>query len=454
MKSQKLFPMFVFVLILSMLFSGCASTPATTTPPTNAPAAADQPTTAPAADTAVPAAPAAAQTTIKVVTFLTYDQNIKGAEYTVVDAFQKAHPDIKVDFQLLPYGDYFTSLKTWIAGNTAPDVASLDIAMLQEAASNGALAPLDGMITEQKVDLSSYYASTLDMFKNGGKQYGMPASFSNVVIFYNKALFDAAKLPYPDNKMDWTTYVDTAKKLSQDTNKDNKNEIFGTARAWWPLYLLMADTSPFTADGTKCNLTSPAAEKGFQAMVDLTLTDKVAPSAEELAAQSDWDMFMAGRIAMYPIGPWGVTPFNGIKEFQWDAAEMPIGPLGKKVTFLFGNAYSVLAGSKQQAAAFEFVKFATGPEGDKIRQDAGFEIAPNKSVAESSFLKSLEGKEPANAKVFLTSAEFAKMVPSHPHWTEMADAISAQLDLALLGKVTVDEAMKTACTTIDKLLSE
>jgi multiple sugar transport system substrate-binding protein len=439
-----------------MLFSGCTPTPAATTAPqAPAPTAVpEQPTTAPVVNTEVPAPPPAAQTTIKVISFLTYDANIKGAEFAVVDAFQKAHPEIKVDFQLLPYADYFTSLKTWIAGGTAPDVASLDIAMEQEAAANGALAALDGMIADQKVDLNSYYASTLDMFKNGGKQFGMPASFSNVVIFYNKALFDAAKLPYPDNKMDWATYVDNAKKLSKDTNGDGKIEIFGTARAWWPLYLLMADTGPFTADGTKCNLTSPEAEKGFQAMVDLTLKDKVAPSAEELAAQGDWDMFMAGKIAMYPIGPWGVTPFNAIKEFQWDAAELPTGPLGKKATFLFGNAYSILAGSKQQAAAFEFVKFATGAEGDMIRQNAGFEIAPIKTVAESSFLKALEGKEPANANVFLTSAAFAKSVPSHAHWSEMADAISAQLDLALLGNVTVAEAMKESCKTIDNLLAQ
>lgn len=446
MKMRFSFVVLSALVALSVLLAACA--------PAAAPVATEAPAAATEAPAAVTEAPVVEPVTIKVVSFLTYDEKITGAENKVVEAFQAAHPEIKVDFQLLPYADYFTSLKTWIAGGTAPDVASMDISMLQESAANDALLDLNPMIKEQSYDLSQYYDSTIKMFSNEKGLYGLPASFSNVVIFYNKNLFDAAKLPYPDAKMDWKTFMDNAKKLTQDTNADGKTDIFGTARLWWPYYLLMNDAPVISADGTKCVLTEKAAVDGFQTMVDLTLTDKVAPSANDLAAQDDWHMWMAGRIAMYPIGPWGITPFNDIKEFQWDAAELPAGPMGTKATFLFGNAYAIMAGSPNQKAAFEFLKFATGPEGDKIRQDAGFEIAPIKTIAESSFLKSLEGKEPANAAAFLTSAAFAKTVPTHKRWSEIADAISAQLDLALLGQQTVPEAMQKACESIDPILAE
>jgi multiple sugar transport system substrate-binding protein len=423
MYKRPLFAVICVIVVLGMLMSACSP---------GAQPAATEAASAPA-QTAAPAA-AVEPVTVKVVSFLTYDENKEGAENAVVAAFQAAHPEIKVDFQLLPYADYFTSLKTWIVGGTAPDVASLDIAMLQEMAANGSLADLNPLIQADNYDLSSYYQSTLDMFKNGDGQYGLPASFSNVVLYYNKKLFDDAGLPYPDDKMDWATFVETAKKLTQDTNGDGNIDIFGTSRLWWPYYMLFVGATPFNADAT--------------------LKDKVAPSANDLAAQDDWHMFEGGRIAMYPIGPWSISEFNDvIKDFDWDATTLPSGPTGKKVTFLFGNAYSILAGSKQQKAAFEFLKFATGPEGDKIRQDAGFEIAPNKSVAESSFLSSMQGKKPANAKVFLDSAAFAVSVPTHKNWTEIADTISSQLDLALLGQVTVPDAMKNACQQIDPILS-
>ena len=400
-------------------------------------------------------APAAKPVTIKVVSFLTYDENKEGAEAAVVAAFQAAHPEITVDFQLLPYADYFTSLKTWIAGGTAPDVASLDLAMLQEMAASGSLADLNPMIEADSYDLSAYYQSTLDMFQNNGGQFGLPASYSNVVLYYNKNLFDAAGLPYPDATMDWDTFMSYNKQLTQDTNGDGTIDIFGTSRLWWPYYMLMTGATPFNADATECTLTDQKAIDGFQAMVDLTLTDKVAPSVNDLAAQDDWHMFEGGRIAMYPIGPWSISEFNDvITEFDWDATTLPFGPTGEKATFLFANAYSVLSSSTQQEAAFEFMKFVTGAEGDQIRQDAGFEIAPIKSVAESSFLKAMEGKKPANSAVFLDSAAFAKSVPTHARWSEIADIISGELDSALLGDITVPEAMQAACDQINPILAE
>lgn len=432
------------VLVFSLLLGACTNAASTTESPKS-----DAPANAPEA-----AAPAADTVSIRVVSFLTYDENKEGAEIAVVTAFQEAHPEIQVDFQLLPYADYFTSLKTWYAGGTAPDVASLDLAMLQEMAASGSIVDLNPMIQADNYDLNAYYQSTLEMFQNNGGQYGLPASYSNVVLYYNKNLFDEAGLPYPDENMDWDTYIETAKKLTKDTNGDGTIDIFGTSRLWWPYYMLMMDAAPFNADATTCTLTEQKTIDGFQAMVDLTLNHKVAPSANDLAAQDDWHMFEGGRIAMYPIGPWSISEFNDvITSFDWDATTLPYSPSGNKVTFLFGNAYSILSSSKQQEAAFEFLKFITGAEGDQIRQDAGFEIAPIKSVAEGSFLAAMEGKKPANAKVFLDSAEFAQSVPTHARWSEIADAISSQLDSALLGDVTVAQAMQAACDIINPILA-
>lgn len=450
MKNRVPFILISLLIVMSVLLGACASN----AQPANEPAANGETQVEQPADNADDAS-AAEPVTIKVVSFLTYDENKEGAEAAVVAAFQEAHPEIIVDFQLMPYADYFTSLKTWIAGGTAPDVASLDLSMLQEMAANGALVDLNSMIEADGYDMSAYYQSTLDMFQNNGGQYGLPASYSNVVLYYNKDLFDAAGLPYPDETMDWETFMDYNTQLTQDTNGDGNIDIFGTSRLWWPYYMLFTGATPFNADATTCTLTEQNAIDGFQAMVDLTLTDYVAPSANDLAAQDDWHMFEGGRIAMYPIGPWSISEFNDvITDFDWDATTLPYGPTGEKVTFLFGNAYSVLAGSEKQEAAFEFMKFVTGAEGDQIRQDAGFEIAPIKSVAEGSFLAAMEGKKPANAAVFLESAEFAKSVPTHARWSEIADIISSQLDSALLGDITVPEAMQAACDEINPILAE
>ena len=54
---------------------------------------------------------AAEPVTIKVVSFLTYDENTEGAEAQVVAAFQEAHPEITVDFSAASLCRLFHFLK-------------------------------------------------------------------------------------------------------------------------------------------------------------------------------------------------------------------------------------------------------------------------------------------------------------------------------------------------------
>jgi ABC-type glycerol-3-phosphate transport system substrate-binding protein len=62
-------------------------------------------------------------------------------------------------------------------------VASLDLSMLQEMAASGTLVDRNPMIQATGYDLSAYYQSTLEMFQNNGGQFGLPASYSNVVMY-------------------------------------------------------------------------------------------------------------------------------------------------------------------------------------------------------------------------------------------------------------------------------
>lgn len=52
------------------------------------------------------------------------------------------------------------------------------------------------------MDLSRLDETALSAFNVDGKQYGLPGNFSNVVLVYNKDLFDQAGIDYPT--ADWT----------------------------------------------------------------------------------------------------------------------------------------------------------------------------------------------------------------------------------------------------------
>ena len=82
-------------------------------------------------------------------------------------------------------------------GDIGPrDVFDIEYANYAQYQANGVLAPID----VQNPD--AYKQSLLEAYATDGTQYALPSSFSDVVLYYNKDLFDAAGLDYPS--ADWT----------------------------------------------------------------------------------------------------------------------------------------------------------------------------------------------------------------------------------------------------------
>ena len=433
MKNKSFYIAMSCMLALGMLFSACATATESTE------------VAEPSAETT-----SSEPVTIKVMSYFAYDN--PEVEQAVVAAFEAANPDIKVDFESIPFSDIFTKYKTLIAGNEAPDVMAMNLENSYTFASLGAMEPLDQWIASSGLDTDIYYPATLNMWKFEDVQYYMPATFSDVVLYYNKDLFDAAGLAYPTRDWTWADLKTAAIALTKDTDGDGKIDQWGYSLPWWPIMLEMYNASIWSEDGTTCTLNSAEGIKAIQTMVDARYVDKFAPTADQLAEQGDWDMFIAGKLAMYPTGPWAVQPFNDAATFTYDIAHMPAGD--KQATQVYANSYGMSATSEHKDAAWKFIEFATGPEGTKIRQDGKYEISPVKEIAEKYYVEALAGDDPEHAIVFMEVLDYAVPQPLNAHWSEISDAVQQQLDLALIQEISVEDALNTACQNINEILSQ
>ncbi len=167
--------LFSLLLVLALLLGACTAAPAAV-PATG--------------DAAAGGATAADQTKLRVMTFFAYDN--PEVEQAVVDAFEAAHPEIDVELELTSYNDIFTKYQTQAAGGTAPDVISMNFENLRSFATKGAVAPLTEYIARDSYDTGIYYENTLDMHTVDGTVYGLPATFSDNVLYYNKDMFDGS----------------------------------------------------------------------------------------------------------------------------------------------------------------------------------------------------------------------------------------------------------------------
>jgi multiple sugar transport system substrate-binding protein len=398
--------------------------------------------------TAVSSPVFAQQTVVKYMTFSPAPDYIEELEATIA-AFEAAHPDIDVQYETAAYNDYFTKLQTVIAAGQAPDAFELNYENFVGFANKGALADLSPLIAaDTGFSTAIYNPTALAAFSQDGKQLGLVESFSNVVLFYNKDLFDAAGVAYPSADWTWKEELEAAQKLTNASAG-----IWGDLAPlqFWEFYKTIAQNggSMFNADKTEVTLDSPANVETLQWMVDKVNTYHVSPTDIELAGQSDTDAFKAGKIAMLRTGIWMFADFTANAKFNWDIALEP-GNTAKAHHF-FANGVAVSSTSQNQAAAYEWLKFLTSSkEAVEIRIKAGWELP---AVSDPAYLQGyLDQPVPASREVVFQALDTAVTPPVINNWSQLTDIVGKELEAAKLGQKTPQQALTDAAAAVKGIL--
>lgn len=379
-----------------------------------------------------------------VIKFLNFSSS--GANEQVLDRmrqeFERQHPNIKVQIETIGYGDYFTQLQTRIAGGKAPDAYELNYENFVTYAKKGVLMELGPLVKETGFDTSVLNPNALAAFAVGGKQYGLPASFSTVLLIYNKDLFDKAGVSYPTADWTWADVQKAAEKI----RALGKN-IFGIYQPiqFWEFYKMVAQNggSVLNADKTKFTINSPQNVETLQVMVDRVRKSNVMPNDAQLAGMGDWDLFKAGRLGMVVTGVWAFPDFKQNITFNWDVAVEP-GNV-KKATHFFSNGLVINKNTKHAKEAFEWIKFMSASrEAAKIRVEAGWELP---AVTYPDVLQAyMKETPPANRKAVFDSLNYLVTPPVIEQFSEMADIVGRHLAEAVGGvktpKQALDEAQK------------
>ncbi|MCM3731145.1 ABC transporter substrate-binding protein [Fictibacillus halophilus] len=368
----------------------------------------------------------------------------------MIAAFEKKNPKIKVDYELASFDDYFTKLQTQIAGNNAPDVFELNYENFVSYASKGALLELDPLIEKDtNFNPDSINKKAYEAFQYDGKQYGMVESFSNVVLFYNKDLFDKAGVEYPNDSWTWKEELAAAEKLT-----DKKNGVWGTYSPvqFWEFYKTIAQNggSILNEDKTEVTVNSPENVETLTWMMDKMNKYHVTPTEKEMSGQANEDLFKAGKIAMLRTGIW---MFDGFKDvpFKWDIALEPGNT--QKAHHFFANGLAVSKKTKNAEAAWKWAQFmSSSEEAAKIRIDSAWELP---AVSNDALVKGyLEKSPPESRDVVFKALDTLVVPPVIEEWSKMTDMFGKELDKVKLGQATPEEALKNVEKELNTLIKK
>ncbi len=370
------------------------------------------------------------------IVFMNYSSSGANEEVLgqMVEAFEAKNPSIKVDVRTYGFEDYFQQLATSIAGGMTPDVFELNIENFRAYASKGVLAKIDG------IDTSNIHPTTLEAFAIDGQQYGLPTKFSNIVMIYNKDLFDQAGVDYPTDEWTWEEELQAATKI-----RAMGDNYFGVYRPiqTWEFYKTVVQNggSMMNEDQTEFTLNSPENVEALQMMIDRVNTYNVTPNMDQMGGMGDWDLFKSGRLGMLVTGIWAFSDFKDSIDFNWDIVIEP--GIKQKATHFFSDAIVVSENTDKKAAAIEFASFISGsPEAAAIRLEANWDLPV--ALTDEVTQEYLAITPPENKQAVIDSLDYLVMAPSLEDFNAIADTLNDYLEQAVMEVLTPQEALDQA----------
>ena len=326
--------------------------------------------------------------------------------------FERQNPDIKVNFLHFPQ-NYFQKIHLLFASNTAPDVVFIN--NLSLPIYSDFLDDLSG-----KVDPENFYPKSLEVLSYNGKLLAVPRDISNLVIYYNKDIFDKFGVAYP--KPDWT--FEDFSKICEKFRENNTFCISYDENTMYLLPFLMSNGEGILSDDLESEIYSKS-DYGFNFYKNLRYKYHYAPERSESATSTMAQMFLNKKLAMHLSGRWLVPKYRESADFRWDVINFPNGKAGSIVP-ADASGWAVYKYSKHKKEAIRLIEYLSSKEViSKITKD-GLIVPARIDVAESDVF--LNGK-PENSKVFIEVIKNSKKTPVNHNYKKLTDKIDKILSV-------------------------
>jgi multiple sugar transport system substrate-binding protein len=372
---------------------------------------------------------------------------------TLIAEYEKAHPNVTIDYQQIPNTDFNTKMLTSLSNGSGPDVINMDdVAIRGDYIPKNLLAPMDS--SAQTAAEGRYLANTLDGAKGpDGKLYGLPTEFNATAFAINKAAFTKAGLDPANPPKTWDEVATDGKKLIA-ARQGGFNFLYLSAGQYTQqLQILLNETGGriVSDDGKKATIDEPAGVQALELWNTLVNKDKLGdPHTASRDATAPFADFEAGKTSMTIMYPWGVGQIaqdNPATYKNMEVVPLPQVDPAKPSGRWYGYYMAVNQASKHKSEAWKFIDYVTS-QNQRWLADVNF-IQPVKDWASS----------PAAAKVpFLNVWEQAyqqgRFDEVAPHWAEVQDAVKTAIEGTVLDGKPADSTLKQAADTINQSLSD
>ena len=346
-------------------------------------------------------------------------------------AFNASHPNIEVQGTLVDWGDAFNKITTALTSGSGPDVTQLGTTWVGAFSRTGGLhsfsqAEVDGLGGKSAFVPAAWASSSL---VGSGQATAIPWFIDTRAIYYRSDVLQSLGIDPSSAFSSWDTMDQTLGKIQAA----GKIQAFGIPGK--NAYDVVHNFAPWVWDaggdyvnaaGTKETISQDTSVDGvFQYA---SLASKYVNKAVLQKSNNDVEaLFASGQFAVTTDGPWlaqqMVQPTSGggfadsaATKGGFGTVPYPAGPKDHKV-FFGGSNLAVTKASKNEAAAYEWVRWLTNQGQPTYVSKVGMWPARGLSANASVFASDQYDK------AFKDQLQFGKSYPMIAAWGPIETAL-------------------------------
>lgn len=372
----------------------------------------------------------------------------------VIDSFNASQDKVVVKSNIMPWDVIYQKVLTAITSKDGPNLLALPSERIPQYAQQGVLSKVDDFYSNKSNETGALAPAAVTGPTYHGVKYGVPVSYTNIMMYYNKDILAAAGIAKPPTT--WDEFAADVPKLTVDKNGDGKPEQYAIALpdhdtlATYPPLLWGTGGGIVSKDGKKSLLGDEATIKAAQFWVDLVTKQHASPIG--LSGGDADKLFTSGKAAFEIAGPWLTNGFDAAG-LHYGVVRPFAGPT-KDTVLAITTSITIPASdsSQQKAAAYTFFKYLNSKK-SQVTWAVGSGFPTNRTDISA---KELSGNKWSAVFGDKTVSKSARLyLPGLVDYAKINDAIFVPaLQKALNGEGSVRDLFTAASTQLQGVLGK
>ena len=392
------------------------------------------------------------------LTFQIWDVAQRDSMQAISDAYTAQNPNVVIEVQVTNWSEYWTKLEAAAESNTMPDIFWMHTNQILYYADFGMLADVTDLYADVDPQYYQNHYSEISIDNargSDGRMYGVPKDKDNIIMVYNKEMFDQAGVDYPDEDWTWDDLTDASQKIYDKTGKYGFMAYNEDHLGYWD-FVYQAGGYILNEDKTKSGYTDPATARAIKFYVGMQQEDW-CPDQTYFAETQPGVAFFSEIGSMYLEGNWELmnksTSYPNMTG-KWDITYLPKCPDPAsgdgRATMSNGLCYSTAAHGKRLDTVLDVLKFFGTEEAQNIASSYGAAISAYIGTEQPYFDAFEKAGYDLNLQVIEDQFDYSVQCVNNSARPKWKSPVLDELTKAYNGQSDLDTVLDNMQTIVDE----